>query len=99
MPPLEKFTGLIREQMVNVGSKSEHRALVLHTDSGAALRLRLAGTQPFEIPQELKKFVGQRVTLEGQRTASGQVIVSDAAGITVLPTICRPPPRRRPPSP
>jgi hypothetical protein len=85
--------------MVNVGSKSEHKALVLHTDNGAALRLRMAGTHPFEIPEALKKFVGQRVSLEGQQTAGGQVIVGEAANITVLPTICRPPPRPRPPSP
>jgi hypothetical protein len=60
----QKFTGTVKRERVNVGSKSEHDAVVLDTGTGPHLKLRLAGGNPFHDPA-LDAFVGKRILVEG----------------------------------
>lgn len=78
------FTGVVRRERVNVGSKSEHEAVVLDTGAGPHLKLRLNRGNPFHDPA-LDAFVGMRVTLEGV-AGSGLpfVMVDSVADIKVL---------------
>lgn len=57
---------------VNVGSKSEHDAVVLVTPEGA-FTMRLEGGRPFNDPA-LQELVGLTIRADGERVA-GQFIV------------------------
>jgi hypothetical protein len=69
-----QYQGLVHQQTVSAGSKSEHRAVVLQTDEGP-LKLRREGGNPFQ-DEILQKLVGKRITCEGQ-VHSGQLIMSN----------------------
>ena len=79
-----KFTGTVRRERVNVGSKSEHDAVVLDTGAGPHLKLRVKGGNPFHDPA-LDAFVGLRVALEGVAGSGAPfVMVDSVADIQVL---------------
>ena len=80
----DTFTGTVKRERVNVGSKSEHDAVVLDTGAGPKMKLRVKGGNPFHDPS-LDAFVGMRVTLEGV-AGSGLpfIMVDSVADIKVL---------------
>ncbi len=92
----EAFTGLVIRKLINIGSKSEHEAIMLDRGDGQPLELRVKGGNPFQDPA-LAPFVGQRVRVVGV-TGSGvpQIFVDNAADITVLGPPGKP---MRPPKP
>jgi hypothetical protein len=76
-----EFRGQVTRQVVAAGSKSEHEAVVLLTDSGP-LKLRRAGANPFH-DAELEKLIGHNIRCDGVVHA-GQLLMSnwdvDSAG-------------------
>jgi hypothetical protein len=70
---LQDFEGVVCEKIMNAGSKSEHKAVVLQTDSGD-YPLRQPGGNPFSDP-ELQKLVGKRLSLQGTLLSSGTIII------------------------
>ena len=86
----EKFTGTVKKQVVNKGSKREHNAVVLDTGDGRPVKLRIMGNNPFTDPA-LEKLVGMRVTFNGV-AGSGvhQIMIEKESDITVLGPAGRP---------
>jgi hypothetical protein len=77
-------TGVVRRQLVNKGSKSEHNAVVLDCGDGHPVPLRVKGGNPFHDPA-LDPFVGMRVTLEGVALSGVHaILVDNVSDITVL---------------
>lgn len=70
---MHSFEGVVAEKIVNAGTKSEHTAVVLVTDSGE-YKLRQQGGNPFVDP-ELQKLVGKRLSLEGTLLNSGTILI------------------------
>ncbi|MCE9507555.1 MAG: hypothetical protein K8R48_04465 [Alphaproteobacteria bacterium] len=82
--PKKSFTGILKQKLVNKGSKSEHQAIVLELADGTDLRLRMLGENPFE-NTALKPYVGKRVQISGFTTPVRPLLVIDSvADITVL---------------
>lgn len=92
----QQFTGMVKKQVVNKGSKSEHEAVVLDTGDGHPVKLRIMGNNPFSDPA-LDKLVGMRVTFNGV-AGSGvhQIFIEKESDITVLGPAGRP---AQPPKP
>ncbi len=67
-----ELTGTVIEKPFGTGSKSEHNAIYLQTDSGD-YQLRRLGGNPFADP-ELKKWVGKKVVATGM--VSGELVVA-----------------------
>ncbi len=85
-----KFTGVVKRETVNAGSKSEHEAVVLDTGKGPHLKLRIANGNPFHDPA-LDAFVGKRISVEGVPGSGLPFIMIDSvADITVLGPPARP---------
>ncbi len=61
----QSFTGMLRKQLINKGSKSEHEAIVLDTGKGVPMKVQLQGANPFSGDPALNKLVGQLVKIEG----------------------------------
>jgi hypothetical protein len=61
--------GRVERRRIQVGSKSEHEALVLVDDDGSAWKLRRLGGHPFNDPT-LATLEGRRVELSGYADAS-----------------------------
>jgi hypothetical protein len=59
--------GRVKRKRINVGSKSEHDAVVLVTSDGEH-KLRLQGGHPFRDP-EVDALVGKRIRGEGIMSA------------------------------
>jgi len=61
------YTGIVKRERINVGSKSEHEAIVLDLDTGLgpALKIQLKGDNPFQINPALEQLVGKRVSIQG----------------------------------
>ncbi len=57
------YRGRVLKKPFGVGSKSEHEAVILVTESGEFV-LRRQGGNPFQDPQ-LDSLVGQSITCEG----------------------------------
>lgn len=92
--PKDVFNGVVQRAIVNQGSKSEHNAIVLKTDQGDQLKLRVGGLNPFE-SRGLSHLVGSRVKTEGI-VANGALFVGKLEDIVVLGPPGRP---ARPPQP
>jgi hypothetical protein len=94
--PKKSFTGILKQKLVNKGSKSEHQAIVLELTDGTDLRLRVQGHNPFQ-NDALKSYVGKRVQINGFTTpAQPLLLIENVSDITVL----GPPGRTaRPPQP
>lgn len=60
---MTQFQGKVVLEQLSKGSKSEHQAVVLLTDSGP-MKLRRLGGNPFD-DAELKKLVGHEITCDG----------------------------------
>lgn len=58
-----KLTGKVITQNVSVGSKSEHKAVCLQTESGTYI-LRREGGNPFN-DGELNKLIGKQISSTG----------------------------------
>ena len=63
-----ELTGTVVEKAFGTGSKSEHKAVFLHTDE-CDYQLRRLGGNPFSDP-ELKKLIGEKVVATGRITQS-----------------------------
>jgi len=61
----EEFEGTVSQKPFARGSKSEHEAVVLQTDTGD-LVLRRAGANPFR-DTELEQLVGKKIRFRGQK--------------------------------
>lgn len=59
-----ELRGTVVEKLYGAGSKSEHKAVCLHTDDGD-YPLRRLGGNPFSDP-ELKKWIGEEVVARGR---------------------------------
>jgi hypothetical protein len=63
-PKQETIKGKVSLKLVNKGSKSESRSLVM-TVKGKSVRLQRLGGNPFEIDAKEKALVGKSVELKG----------------------------------
>jgi len=91
----DTYTGMVTRKRINVGSKSEHEAVVINVD-GVDMKLRINGGNPFHDPA-LDAFVGKRVKVEGVAGSGVPFIMVDSvADIVVLGPPGRP---SRPPAP
>ena len=63
-PRAETIKGKVSIKLVNKGSKSESRSLVM-TVKGKQVRLQRLGGNPFEIDAKEKALVGKNVELKG----------------------------------
>lgn len=82
--PKKSFTGILKQKLVNKGSKSEHKAIVLELADGTDLRLRVLGDNPFQ-NDALKSYIGQRVQINGFTTPAQPLLLIDSvADITLL---------------
>lgn len=59
-----RMIGEVIEQHVAKGSKSEHPAIVLRTESATYI-LRRKDANPFEPDAQLRRLVGKRLVVEG----------------------------------
>jgi hypothetical protein len=64
-PKQIEISGRVRKAMVNVGSKSEHTAVLLDADDGHSYELRMPSQNPFEISPHLTDLVGEHLTTSG----------------------------------
>lgn len=71
-----EFIGHVIKKRVGIGTKSEHEAILLATDTEEYLLRRLGGN-PFRDPQ-LEALVGQRIRAEGH--VHGQTLIVSAWG-------------------
>ncbi len=60
-----RFKGIVKRMRVNIGSKSEHDAVVLVTAQGKQYKLRRLGGNPFH-DEELIKLDGMEISGEGE---------------------------------
>ena len=82
----EKLTGFVMRRRVNVGSKSEHEAIVIVLDDSQApyFEIRVKGQNPFQPAPGLEAFVGQRVQVEGTLGSGVLVLLVDKVSDIVL---------------
>ena len=86
----QQFTGTVKKQVINKGSKNEHDAVVLDTGDGHPVKLRIMGNNPFKDPA-LEKIVGMRVTFNGVAASGVRLIfIEKESDITVLGPAGRP---------
>lgn len=72
--PLKSFVGRVVKRRWAKGSKSDHLAVCLETDS-ASLKLRRVGGNPF-FDQELEKLVGKSIEARGTLLDGSTVLMS-----------------------
>lgn len=90
------LTGVIDREVINKGSKSEHESIVLKTDNGMTIALKMKGANPFEINGALKPLVGNRATITGD-LANSALYVADLSDVKIQPRrTCGTPPPPRP---
>ncbi len=65
-PRSETVAGYVEDRNVLTGTGSEHRGVVLTTESGESLRLQRIGGNPFSDPVT-RQLIGHRVSLMGYR--------------------------------
>jgi hypothetical protein len=69
---------------INIGSRSERDAVVVRMTDGHYATLSLNGANPFS-GDELDKYVGQRVKIEGVYSPSSRTLfIRNAADISIL---------------
>ncbi|GHF25798.1 hypothetical protein GCM10010218_03120 [Streptomyces mashuensis] len=61
-----RLRGRLSYERVDVGSKSERDALVLHTGDDHAYVVRLPGANPFQASDDVSHLAGREVEAEGE---------------------------------
>lgn len=86
----EVFNGIVQKKLLNPGSRSEQASVVLHTNDGKDLSIRINGHNPFSDP-ELDNLVGQRVSIQGT-LYNNAVFAEKMEDISIEPYCKMPPP-------
>ncbi len=73
-PRTMRYSGKVTKRRWAAGSKSEHEAVCLETDT-KVFKLRRAGGNPFQ-DAELEKLVGMNVEVEGTALDASTVLVT-----------------------
>lgn len=77
MGDVQTFTGIVRTETRNRGSKSEHEAIVIDIGDGQTFKIFLRGGNPFR-DSVLEQFIGKSVTLSGRTVLDRADILVDS---------------------
>lgn len=72
----EEYSGVVRKEVINKGSKSERDAVLLGQSDDEFLILRRKNTNPYEEDSVLESLVGQHITCKGLKAAGKVLVIS-----------------------
>lgn len=79
--PCRTLEGHLEERLLDLGTRSERRGVVLVDDAGTATPVHVKGDNPYE-PETLRALVGQRVRMKG--TMRRNTLRAEPADVVVV---------------